>query len=168
MPSKKAKIVLISIAGLLLMGGCSSLVSGMSGGVSKGLSERTASPAVTPTDESSSSVLPEPPGSSVFELSPAQIAMANDAMEKPVKVVAGSYLKADGYRFFDTLTELKLDSGKRVYFATDGGKPFPDGFVIAANQESRDLTGFGEKVPATGPAGLDAAKMLADHGAELD
>jgi len=100
------------------------------------------------------------------ELTATEIETASASMDTPVTVVGGRYIPAEGYEFFNTLTVLDLSSGEKAYFATMDG-PFPVGFSIAADQTSRDLTGFGESVPISGPAGLDAAKMLADHKAEL-
>lgn len=132
----------------------------------------TASPtksAPTPSAEAPSAKAQDKQSSKVVEVSEKDLTLASGSIA-PLTAVKGRYIVADGYKYLDTLTVLELSSGEKVYFATDHGHPFGSsgsGMAIAADQYSRDLTGFGELVPVDGPMGLSAGKMLADLKGEL-
>jgi len=173
MPSIALKTLSITagIASLLVLTGCSQFADGVSEGYEEGISTPTSSPTATKTPEAAAPDTKEavPVKAKGTPVSPQDLELAS-ASFAPKKAVSGSYIVVTGYQYFDTLTAFKLDSGETVYFATSGGAPFgslKSGMSIAADQQSRDITGFGELVPTTGPAGLDAAKMLQEHKAEL-
>lgn len=128
----------------------------------------TSSPSSSP---SSSTATPAAPSTMDPERISRILTMTEDDLIKaseaiaPLKAVEGRYVIAPGYRLHNTLTALKLESGETVYFVTNNGRPFAvdgSGTAVAADQYSRDVTGFGELVKVDGPAGLDAAHMLSD------
>lgn len=146
-------------------------------GCSMSMPERRVGPsssaeteAVVPTtEETVVDIMPEEEAHLGIPVEAKDLELASSSFS-PKVAVSGSYIVVTGYKYFDTLTVFVLDTGEKVYFATDGGAPFGSlnsGLSIAADQASRELTGFGEGVPANGPAGLDAAQMLADHKADL-
>lgn len=170
MSSKILKIATLSLSATLLLSlaGCSIPTP-----------DRGSNQTPTSSSEGSSSPIPESPAekqiveeanSMAIPVSSEDLALASSSTA-PLMAVSGRYVVVEGYDYFDTLTVLEFDSGEKAYFATSGGKPFGNidaGMAIAADQPSRDLTGFGETVPADGPAGLDAAKMMSEHKADLE
>jgi len=166
----KAVSVTLALGSMLALTGCSQFADGVREGYEKARASTSSTP--TPSMPSSSeapqeeSAAPKTQGTPVSQ-GDLDLASASFA---PKKAVSGSYIVVNGYKYFDTLTVFKLESGETVYFASSGGAPFgslQSGMSIAADQSSRDITGFGESVPATGPAGMDAAKMLQDHKGNL-
>lgn len=165
--SRFAKVAAISIGIAMTMGivGCSSF----SEGFAEGMEQSKSTPAPKQTSDPSAPAPEVTPPTSTIPVSEEDLALASSSTV-PLIAIAGRYIVVEGYKYFDTLTVLEFSTGERAYFATDQGHPFGSinaGLSIAADQYSREITGFGEAVPADGLAGLDAARMLSDHKEEL-
>lgn len=165
--SKFLKITALGLGATLLLG---------LSGCSMDLTERRPVPAPIATSDSEPSDSVDSTDEEIDDATATSIPVTAEDLALassstvPLTAVSGRYIVVEGYDYFDTLTVLEFDSGEKAYFATSGGAPFGNvnaGMAIAADQASRDLTGFGDGVPADGPAGLDAAKMLSDHKSEL-
>lgn len=165
--TKPLALIALSSSVLLGLTGCSNFVNNSNDGYESG-SESVSDPVEsTPASEDANPEIV--PQESFENVSATDLELASSSIA-PHTAVEGRYIIVQGYEYFDTLTALKLDSGDTVYFATSGGAPFgstSSGLSIAANQETRVLTGFGELVPADGPAGLDAVKFFNEHGSSL-
>lgn len=170
MSSKTLKIAALSLSATLLLSlsGCSIPTTDREGDQVPAVSnEESSSPAAESPAEKE---IVEEANSIAIPVSAEDLSLASSSTA-PLTAVSGRYVVVEGYDFFDTLTVLEFDSGEKAYFATSGGKPFGNidaGMAIAADQASRDLTGFGESVPADGPAGLDAMRMLSEHRSDLE
>lgn len=173
-------LIVTGVVLVLGIGGClnGSDDSPDSGPAPNATSSATPVPTPTSTPNLTKDTVPlENPTSEVMQVSEADLAMASEALSfasgniGPITAIEGRYIVAEGYKYVDTLTMFKLDSGEKVYFATGGKQPFGNPgahLLIAAIQDSRDITGFGEEVPVDGPAGIQAAHMYSDHAEKLE